>query len=77
MKFLYFYFERFSKFKFILTWSLLGFIVQVGYDVALTRRRSRVQIPVDPFFSGYICGTLKVAKCDIALLYNYTGVEKS
>ena len=30
-----------------------GSMVQVGYDVALTRRKSRVQIPVDPFtFNG-------------------------
>ncbi len=29
--------------------DIFGSMVQVGYDVALTRRKSRVQIPVDPF----------------------------
>ena len=30
--------------------EIAGSMVQVGYDVALTRRKSRVQIPVDPYF---------------------------
>ena len=39
-----------SKFKWFLTRKFAGSMVQVGYDVALTRRKSRVQIPVDPYF---------------------------
>lgn len=42
-----------SRFKWILSMLSLGLIVQIGYDVALTRRRSGVQIPVGPLPIGF------------------------
>jgi hypothetical protein len=56
MIFLIFYqisrFSLVSKFKWILARKVSGLMVQVGYDVALTRRKSGVQIPVGPFLSS-------------------------
>ncbi|EGG41781.1 Hypothetical protein Nlim_1305 [Candidatus Nitrosarchaeum limnium SFB1] len=38
-----------SKFKWFSSRKVFGLMVQIGYDVALTRRKSRVQIPVGPY----------------------------
>ena len=41
-----------SKFKWFSSRNVSGLMVQIGYDVALTRRKSRVQIPVGPFLAS-------------------------
>jgi hypothetical protein len=41
-----------SKFKWFSSRNVSGLMVQIGYDVALTRRKSRVQIPVGPYIAS-------------------------